>query len=274
MSKQLRKAIMSRTRLLNKYRRNNSAGNLFAYKRQRNFCVKLLRKSKKNFYNNLNVKRITDHRKFWQTIKPNCTDKTLKDERITLVNGDKVITEEKDVVKIFKDHFEKIVETLKIDRPILSDLSDDPALNAIENFSHKASVLKIKEAKLSDCFSFKLVTIKDIWKDISALDASKATQSDDIPTKIIKKNCDIVSRFFQANFNNANETSTFPEQLKYADVKPVFKKDFRTDKKNYRPISILPNVSKIYERCINKQLEEYFRHCYLNINVALEKFIA
>ena len=121
MSKQLRKAIMSRTRLLNKYRRNNIAGNLFAYKRQRNFCVKLLRKSKNNFYNNLNVKRMTDNRKFWQTIKPNCTDQTLKDERITLVEGDKVITKEKDAVKIFKYHFEEIVETLKIDRPILSD---------------------------------------------------------------------------------------------------------------------------------------------------------
>ena len=58
------------------------------------------------------------------------TDKTLKDERITLVKGDKVITEEKDVIKLFKDHFEKIVETLKIDHPILSDLSDDPVLNA------------------------------------------------------------------------------------------------------------------------------------------------
>ena len=260
MSKQLRKAIMSRTRLLNKYRRNNSAGNLFAYKRQRNFCVNLLRKLKKNFYNNFNVKRITDNRKFRQTIKPNCTDKTLKDERITLVEGDKVITEEKYLVKIFKDHFEKIVETLKIDRPILSDLSDDPVLNAIESFSHHASVLKIKEARnSSDCFSFKLVTIEDICKEIRALDASKVTQSDDIPTKIIKNNSDIFSRFFQANFNNAIETSTFPEQLKYADVKPVFKKDSRTDKKNYRPISILPNISKIYERCINKQLEEYFQ---------------
>ena len=41
-------------------------------------------------------------------------------------------------------------------------------------------------------------------------------------------------------------------------MKPVFKKDSRTDKKNYRPISILPNVSKIYERCLNKQLEGYF----------------
>ena len=93
-----------------------------------------------------------------------------KDERITLVEGDKVITEEKDVVKVFKDHFEKIVETLKIDLHILSALRDDPVLNAIENFSHHASVLKIKEARnSSDCFSFKLVTIEDICKKICAL---------------------------------------------------------------------------------------------------------
>ena len=98
-----------------------------------------------------------------------------------------------------------------------------------------------------------------ICEEIRALDASKATQSDGIPTKIIKNNFDIFYRFFQANFNSAIETISFPEQTKYADVKPVFKKDFRTHKKNYRPISILPNVSKIYERCINKQLEEYFQ---------------
>ena len=78
---------MTRTRLLNKYRKDTSAGNLFAYKRQINFCFKLLRKSKIDFYNNLNLKRITDNRKFWQTIKPNFTDKTVKDERITHVEG-------------------------------------------------------------------------------------------------------------------------------------------------------------------------------------------
>ena len=101
--------------------------------------------------------------------------------------------------------------------------------------------------------------MEDICKEIRALDAWEAIQSDDTTTKFIKNNFDIFSRFLQANLNNTIETSTFPEQLKYADVKPVFKKDSRTDKKNYRPISILPNVSKIYERCINKQLEEYFQ---------------
>ena len=101
--------------------------------------------------------------------------------------------------------------------------------------------------------------MEDICKEIRALDAWEAIQSDDTTTKFIKNNSDIFSRFLQANLNNTIETSTFPEQLKYADVKPVFKKDSRTDKKNYRPISILPNISKIYERCINKQLEEYFQ---------------
>ena len=52
--------------------------------------------------------------------------------RLSKMRGDKVLTKQRDAVKIFKDHFEKIVETLKIDRPILSDLSDDPVLNAID----------------------------------------------------------------------------------------------------------------------------------------------
>ena len=82
-------------------------------------------------------------------------------------------------------------------------------------FSRHASVLKIKEVRDScDCFSFKLVTKEDIYEEILASDSSKATQSDDMPTKVIKNNSDIFSKFFQANPNNTIETSTFPKQLK------------------------------------------------------------
>ena len=56
MNKQLRKVIMTRTRLLNKLRKFNCPENQLAYKRQRNYCVKLLKRPKKDFYNNLNVK--------------------------------------------------------------------------------------------------------------------------------------------------------------------------------------------------------------------------
>ena len=99
-----------------------------------------------------------------------------------------------------------------------------------------ASVLKIKEARnSSDCFSFKLVTIEDICKEIRALDASKATQRDDIPTKI---NSDNFSRFFQVNFNNAIETSTFSKQLEYA-LNQFFKNIRQLTKKLDRSVSFL-----------------------------------
>ena len=46
--------------------------------------------------------------------------------------------------------------------------------------------------------------------------------------------------------------------MKYADVTPIHKKDDKTDKTNYRPISILPNLSKVYERLMYKQISPYF----------------
>ena len=71
-------------------------------------------------------------------------------------------------------------------------LSESPVLNPTEHFSRHASVLKIKEARdSSDCFSFKLVTIEDICMEMLALDASRATQNNGMPTKIIKNNSDI-----------------------------------------------------------------------------------
>ena len=85
MNKHLQKVIMNRFRLLNRFRKEKTEAIRSAYKRQRNSCMKLLRKTKKEYYNNLDVKYITENKLFWKTVKPSFTDKTLKDERITLV---------------------------------------------------------------------------------------------------------------------------------------------------------------------------------------------
>ena len=60
------------------------------------------------------------------------------------------------------------------------------------------------------------------------------------------------------NINHSINNSTFSEQLQWVDAKPVFKKNSRADKENYRSISILTNISKIYETCLYKQLYDYF----------------
>ena len=81
VNKQLRKTIMTRTRLLNKPRKFNCPENQLAYKKQRNYCVKLLKRSKKDFCNNLNEKKATDNKHSWKTIKPNYSDKVYKNEK-------------------------------------------------------------------------------------------------------------------------------------------------------------------------------------------------
>ena len=67
--------------------------------------------------------------------------------------------------------------------------------------------------------------MENICKEMLALDASKATQSDDRPTKIIKNNFDIFLIFFKRTLIALLKQVLFPEKLRYADVKPVFKKD-------------------------------------------------
>ena len=263
MTNDLRKAIMNQSRILNKFKKDNSEQNKWACKKQRNLCVKLLKKAKRTFYNTLNVKKISDNKTFWKTIKPNFTEKTIKDQKITLVENDSVISEDSELAEVFSKYFENVVKNLNIQRPIFSQEHDDQIANAITNFEQHPSILKIKENRnVCSPFSFEPVSLDEIIKETLNLDASKATQKSDIPTKIIKQNQDIFSEFIFENVNNMIDTDIYPEQLKWADVKPAHKKGSRTDKENFRPVSILPNISKIYERCLFKQLTNYFEDLF------------
>ena len=78
MTKALSKSIMERTRLRNTFLKNPIVAKQLAYTKQRNFCVSLLRKVKREYFANLNEKNITDNRKFWQTVKPFLSEKQIK----------------------------------------------------------------------------------------------------------------------------------------------------------------------------------------------------
>ena len=93
-----------------------------------------------------------------------------------------------------------------------------------------------------------LLSLEEIIKEVNKLSMKRASQTLDIPVKIIKENKDLISYFAYDNFNNVLSSSQYPNGLKYAYVTPVFKKDDKSDKSNYPPISILPNLSKVHER--------------------------
>ena len=67
-----------------------------------------------------------------------------------------------------------------------------------------------------------------------------------------------------SNLNCCINTSSYPSLLKRADITPVHKKDSKSSKNNYRPVSILPNISKLYERTMFKQMSEYFENSFIS----------
>ena len=75
-------------------------------------------------------------------------------------------------------------------------------------------------------------------------------------TKILKE-CKFTFDIITACINKAIETGNFPDSIKMANVTPVFKKEDPLDKSNHRSVSILPLLSKVYERVIYNQLSEY-----------------
>ena len=91
---------------------------------------------------------------------------------------------------------------------------------------------------------FEFASLEEIIKEVNKLSIKKASQTLDIPVKIIKENKDLILYFVYNNFNNAFSSSQYPNCLEYAAVTPVFKKD-KSDKSNYRHVSIIPNLSKV-----------------------------
>ena len=106
-------------------------------------------------------------------------------------------------------------------------------------------------------FSFEPITAGDISQQIKRLDINKTTQESDIPTKLVKRFDILIVNYLQESFNNCLKNGTFPKDFYRAMVYPIHKKDCETEKSNYRPISILPNLSKIREQLMYDQLYTY-----------------
>ena len=150
----------------------------------------------------------------------------------------------------------------------MSQNIEDTLMKAIMKYRCHPSIIAIKEKCNSNfSFSFSQVECDEIMKEISRLNINKATQSTDIPTKLIKELLNIFADFIFENHNNCISSFVFPSYLKNTIITPAHKKGPKTSKDNYRPVSILSNISKIYERLMFKQISEYFEPSCRNFNV-------
>ena len=207
---------------------------------------------------------------------PLFSNKIKSKENITLVENDEIISSDIEVAKTFQNFFSSIVKNLNIQREethLSKTTQENPVLAYIEKFSKHPSIASIKKRmeRTSNKFSFKYEDRKKFLTEIENLNSRKASQQNDIPVKILKGNSDICSYILHHNFNNSLFSNEFSKYLKKAEITPVFKKDEKFLKANYRPVSILPTVSKIYERCLYDQINEYFQPLFSKLQCGFRK---
>ena len=114
VTKALRKAIMLRSRLRNIFLKEKSLESKKAYNKQRNICVKMVKKAKKEHYQNISLSEITDNKKFWKTISPLFGNKVKTNQKINLIEKNVLVTSDEEIAKTFKEYFDKIVPKLNI----------------------------------------------------------------------------------------------------------------------------------------------------------------
>ena len=265
MTKELQKSIMLRSKLRNRYLKLKTEITYSEYKKQRNVCTSLLRKAKRDYFSNLDPSNVTDNKKFWRAIKPLFSEKSITKENIILVEENNIINDDLSVAQTFDDFFSNAVKNLNIEvnkEVIMDDINEvDPILKSINKYLNHPSIISINESMKNDSsktsFSFEKTTFNAVYNEIISLDLSKSSPKNSVPTKIIKDNCTIFASKLLIDFNNSIMTGVFPNNLKCADVTPTHKKGDRTDKTNYRPISLLSTLSKIFERLLFYQIHTF-----------------
>ena len=104
MSKELKKSVMTRSRLRSKYVKEKSTDSKIAYDKQRNYCVNLLRRTKKKYFANINISSVTDNKKFWKTVKPLFSDKISHKGTINLAVNDTILSDDQVVAEAFNNY--------------------------------------------------------------------------------------------------------------------------------------------------------------------------
>ena len=205
---------------------------------------------------------------FWKTVKPLFSEKTVCTDTITLIENNVLVSEDENVAEIFNSFFSNAVKNLDIDSYehfsfdeyfLCKEIEEeDPIIRAIEKYVNHPSIVKIKEMiPAISQFSFQPTDLTSVVKEIENLNESKSAPIESIPAKILKDHCNIISHKIVIDFNISITTGSFPQKQKLADVTPIFKTDVKLYKENYRPVSILAALSKILEKLMLYQINDY-----------------
>ena len=162
------------------------------------------------------------------------------------------------------NYFINITKNLDLKPSTVPNTSDIDKIT--KHFDDHISVDKIKEAYSEilrdDNFSFKMVSMDEVKKEVLKVNSKKSSTHGAIHASILKQTIQAHLKYLTKTFilNISLTESTFPEELKQSEVIPVYKKLDPIQKENYRPVTLLPHLSKVFERVIYNQISSFMEN--------------
>ena len=211
------------------------------FKVYKNIIRRSIMLAKRDYYRNAFNRYSTNMKKTWQTISQTLNrrkrDRDFPQE-FKLANGN-TISEPKKIANAFNDFFIGIGD------------------GGVSNESTNNDFNRYMPSKANCTLMFEPITVDTISRIISGLKPKTSTGIDNISNKLLKFVKNVISEPLSIIINQMLKLGIFPDLLKISKVVPLYKKDDDSNLSNYRPISLLPSISKIFEKVLLEQLTTY-----------------
>ena len=258
LTERLQKKITIRDKLFKKFKKTKLNVDKEIYTKSRNVVRNLIKIKKQKYFEDKLNENIGKPKELWKTLKSlGLPTKTSAQSNICLENDNKLLFDSTSIAETFKTFFANLASNLVKKFP------------SPKGFFGKTFVSEFYKNIVSENNNFNLhyTSNEEVIKIIKKIEPSKAAGIDNLSGKFLKDGAEILATPISQICNLSIKSSSFPNSCKIAKLKPLFKKGVKTEPKNYRPISLLPLISKVIEKIIHDQTQEF-----LSKNNILYKF--
>jgi Reverse transcriptase (RNA-dependent DNA polymerase)/Endonuclease-reverse transcriptase len=234
------KSCNTKSRLYKKYRTNPTIMNENIYKKYRNKLKDILIKTEKNFYSDKLMSCSGNTKQIWKILGTLTTSNSRDKIAFNFEENGKSITDPNLIV----DKFNAFFANIGVD--LASKIPTAPA-----DFSSYLKGTFVNSFILLPTDALEIISVANLLQN------KKSSGVDEITVEIMKKTIHCIAEPLANIVNSSFKSGKFPELLKIAKICPIYKEGSRKEFQNYRPISVLPSFSKIYERLVYNRLCDY-----------------
>ena len=252
LTRGIKKLMSRRDYLHRKAVKSNSSSDWDEYKKCRNMVTKMIREEKQTYCKQSVSDNVGNSKKMWNALHNILPRKASPSPSSINVDG-RVCTDKNDIADGFNEHFTgiaaKLVENNGKNSGNRVDLSND-----------------VPNVDCPNCLDLPSVSLDFVSKEIDLMNEKKATGLDDVSSKLLKLAKPAILNSLVYIMNLSLSTGVFPDLWKVAKIIPLHKGGDMSIN-NFRPIAILPVLSKIIERAVHKHLYDYLsEHRLINEN--------